>query len=127
MSYHQPPLPVLQRSCDTLEDSDDFECGSYVENSLLEDFRTLQVAFTGVQDILMEGDKHVAKERERFISSIEADLQENLQAELVAVSSYVIELLGTIENLQGKVNSLQTLLNKYKKKLELLEHKESVH
>jgi hypothetical protein len=62
----------------------------------------------------MERDNRVAEERESFINSVRAEVQMKIEAELVAVASYIRDLKGTIENLQGKVNALQTLVNKYK-------------
>jgi hypothetical protein len=114
------------QSCVSSDDDGRLDYGSDDEVLLLDDFRMLQAAFDGVQQLLKERDTHVAEEKQEFISSFKSSIRERLEAELVSVASYVNELKGTIDSLRGKVNVLQTSLNKYKKRVAMLESKESL-
>ncbi len=111
-------------SVDISDDLDRVDYGS--DEELLEDFRTLQAAFVGVQQLLEQHDARAAEEKEAFMSGVKNALQERMEAELISVVSYVNELKGTIDSLRGKVNVLQTSLNKYKKRVAMLESKESL-
>ena len=81
----------------------------------MEDFRTLQLAFDGVQKLLAEQESHIAEEKLEFMNLVRSNMQEKLESELIAVSTYIQGLKGTIQDLRQKVNSLQTTVNKYKK------------
>jgi hypothetical protein len=111
-SFYTPPtLTPVERSFDTSEDCKDLDN----HDSLMEDFRTLQLAFDDVQKLLAEQESRIAKKKVEFMNLVRSNMQEKLESELTAVSTYIQGLKGTIQDLQQKVNSLQTTVNKYKK------------
>jgi flagellar biosynthesis chaperone FliJ len=115
--YPPPTSTTVEKSFDTSEDCKDWEEEEESNNhdSLMEDFRTLQLAFDGVQKLLAEQESRIAEEKLEFMNLVRSNMQEKLESELTAVSTYIQGLKGTIQDLRQKVNSLQTTVNKYKK------------
>jgi len=73
------------------------------------------LALDGVQKLLVEQESRIAEEKLDFMNLVRSNMQEKLESELIAVSTYIQGLKGTIQDLRQKVNSLQTTVNKYKK------------
>ncbi len=90
---------------------------------LLEDFKTLQAAFEGCQDMLRtHAEAQLGQLRVKHNNNIEAlklELSNHLQAEFLSLVDYVNEPKSTIEELNKKLHSLRTQVSFYQWKMEL--------
>jgi hypothetical protein len=115
VAVSQPPPAVIE-SVELSEASATSGDESFNDNMLLEDFRTLQLAFDGAQQMLREQADCQLQEQQAFVDAFKSEFQNQMQFQLVELSSYINNLKEIIARLRGKVNTLTTSLNKYRKK-----------
>jgi hypothetical protein len=115
VAISQPPPAVIESVALSEEvASATSEDESFNDNMLLEDFRTLQLAFDGAQQMLREQVDCQLQEQQAFVNAFKLEFQNQMQLQLVELSSYIQNLKEIIACLRGKVNTLTTSLNKYR-------------
>jgi hypothetical protein len=109
-------VDVIDESlCGSSEDESDVKV-EYDDSTILEDFRTLQEAFEGVQRLLLEREINDSERREVFVNHVKSVVQERLATELVGVQQYIESLKGSIVMLRATANKQATIINRYKKR-----------
>jgi len=87
----------------------------------LDDFRTLQNAFEGVQQLLLENESErervIAERNASFATQVKEVVQATVESEILGVHEYIKMLKNSITTLRAMVNQHATLINRYKKKL----------
>ncbi len=78
------------------------------EKMLLDDFRTLQIAFDGLE-------KSVEQQKKALVDRLKAEFERSFAVEVTELSKYIGELKSTIASLQAKVNKQSFLLRKYRR------------
>jgi hypothetical protein len=107
---------IDESSCGSSEDESDCKV-EYDDSTILEDFKTLQEAFEGVQRLLLEREKNDSESREVFVNHVKSVVQERLAAELVGVQQYIESLKSSISTLRATVNKQATIINRYKRRM----------
>ena len=95
-------------------------------SALMEDFKMLQAAFEGCQDMIRtHAEAQEAQleklrvEHNNYIEALKSELCNHLQAEFLSLADYVNELKSTIEELNKKLHSLRTQVSFYQWKMDL--------
>ena len=87
----------------------------------MDDFRTLQNAFEGVQQLLLENESErervIAERNASFATQVKEVVQATVESEILGVHEYIKMLKNSITTLRAMVNQQATLINRYKKKL----------
>jgi hypothetical protein len=110
------PQTTENSGAENAEIQEEENTSAFEENTLLEDFRSLQVAFEGCQEML----RSHTESQEQYLSMLKDGIREHLTKEVLSIASYVEELQSTITALKEQINVLQTHLNYYKKRLKLI-------